>query len=242
MSFLRPLIRHAVPLSFRQEVAHSRRRWDDFKNGVCFSNPRRDIDIAGYFLQTELRQPIPRSVFFENKITNLTIGAQAVNLSMIGPREIWSFWHAVKRPSERNGYVMGRNLINGQLTYQVGGGLCQLSSLIYHLSLLSGLVTSERHAHSIDIYQESERYTPLGADATVVWGFKDLRLTNPYKFSVFFECLVEDEFITGRVYANGKLPSHNVAFIYEQINDRVIKVDTLVNKQRHTQNLYKIIR
>ena len=44
----------------------------------------------------------------------------------------------------------------------------------------------ERHNHSVDIYEESERFTPLGSDATVVYGYKDLRIRNPYAFPVNF--------------------------------------------------------
>ncbi len=241
MNPLRAWLRRALSLSSRQAVAHAYRRGNDFKNGVRFSDARSDIDIGGYTLQVEIRQAVLGGALFENKLTNLTHGARAVNLSVIAPSQTWSFWRYVKQPSERNGFVMGRNLVNGQLTRQVGGGLCQLSSLIYHLSLLAGLTIAERHAHSFDIYQDHERYTPLGADATVVWGFKDLRLINPYEVNVLFECVVQDDFITGRVYAEGELPSHDVAFICERINERLVKVDTWVNKQRHTQTLYEKI-
>lgn len=239
MNPLRAWVRRALSLPSRQAVAHACRRWNDFKNGVRFSDVRNDIDFGSYTLQVEIRQPVLGGELFKNKLINLTHGARAVSLSVIAPSQTWSFWRYVKQPSERNGFLIGRNLVNGQLTRQVGGGLCQLSSLIYHLSLLAGLTVAERHAHSLDIYQEHERYTPLGADATVVWGFKDLRLINPYAFNVFFECVVQNDFITGRVYADGELPCHDVVFICERINDRLVQVDTWVNKQRYTQTVYE---
>ncbi|HTP30232.1 MAG TPA: VanW family protein, partial [Anaeromyxobacteraceae bacterium] len=36
----------------------------------------------------------------------------------------------------------------------------------------------ERHSHSIDLYTDSTRFAPLGADATVAYGRKDLRFEN----------------------------------------------------------------
>ena len=43
---------------------------------------------------------------------------------------------------------------------------------------MAGLCIIERHSHSFDIYNEETRFTPLGSDATVVYGFKDLRIQN----------------------------------------------------------------
>jgi len=48
----------------------------------------------------------------------------------------------------------------------------------------------ERHPHSRDIYDDQTRYAPLGADATVAYGFKDLRVLNPYRFPVCFRASV----------------------------------------------------
>jgi vancomycin resistance protein VanW len=73
----------------------------------------------------------------------------------------------------------------------VGGGLCQLSGIVYHTALLAGLTILERYNHTVDIYKEEDRFTPLGADATVVYGYKDLRFLNntpvPLQLSFAFE-------------------------------------------------------
>jgi len=61
------------------------------------------------------------------------------------------------------------------LALDYGGGLCQLSGIIYHAVLEAGLEILERHPHSLDIYTATTRYTPLGSDAAVVYGHKDLR-------------------------------------------------------------------
>ncbi|MET3130481.1 vancomycin resistance protein VanW [Oxalobacteraceae bacterium GrIS 1.11] len=242
MSVLRQWLRLAIPLSTRQALAHARRRWRDLNQGIAWSERHAD-DVAGsgsaYILQAELSQAIMPSALFDNKLANLAHGARRMNRSLIGPRQTWSFWRYVQEPSERMGFVVGRNLVNGQLTRQVGGGLCQLSSLIYHLGLLSGLTITERHPHSIDIYQEHERFTPLGADATVVWGFKDLRLTNPHAVEVMLECFVQEHRLIGRVYARAPLPACELDFIREQVDASHVLVHTMVNQQRYQQTLYE---
>ncbi len=63
-------------------------------------------------------------------------------------------------------------------------GFVSFSSLLYYAALKTGFIITERHHHSIDIYKEDERYIPLGADSTVVYGFRDLQFINPYNFPV----------------------------------------------------------
>ena len=239
MSMLRTWLRRFVPLSARQTFAQIRRRWHDRASGHEIALVRYLDNLDGYTLQVELSQPIMRSALFENKLSNLRCGARRLNLCTIAPSQKWSFWSHVKRPTGKNGFVVGRNLVNGQLTRQIGGGLCQLSSLLYHLSLSAGLSVIERHAHSVDIYEEQDRFTLLGADATVVWGFKDLRLSNPHRVEVVFECFVHESILTGRVYARQTLPKYTVDFVRQQIDGQHVVVNTWVNQQPLCQTLYE---
>jgi vancomycin resistance protein VanW len=91
---------------------------------------------------------------------------------------IFSFWHLVGNPSERNGFQKSRIIRNGAVDFEIGGGVCQVSGMVYLAALKAGLQIVERHNHSVDIYQEHERISPLGADATVVYGSKDLQFLN----------------------------------------------------------------
>ncbi len=231
-------VRQALPLSWRQVAAHLLRRSRDVRDALHLTSARRDVDSTGFALQFEISQPVMRGTLFENKLRNLALGAQRVNRSCIGSGQTWSFWRHVGRPSPGNGYLPGRNLVAGQLQRQTGGGLCQLSSLVYHLGLQAGLTVSERHAHSIDIYHEHERFTPLGSDATVVWGYKDLRLVNPHDTELVLECLLHGHTLTGRVYACSPLPALRIEFVREQLDADHVAVHTLVNEAPHTRTVY----
>lgn len=134
-----------------------------------------------------LIQPIRPGATFENKLANLQLASAAITGIKLQPGEIFSFWEIVGRPSNRRGYRASRNIVGGQLSSEVGGGLCQVSGIIYQLCLIAGLEIRERFPHSLDIYTEAERFAPLGADATVVFGYKDLRLANPFPFSLVFQ-------------------------------------------------------
>ena len=229
-------VRRSIPLVVRQELKHHWRRVHDIANGVQFDSC---IGKVGSPHSICLVQPIRQSNFYQNKLINITRGAALLNQSLIHPQKNWSFWHRNRRPNTANGFVAGRNLVNGKLVAQTAGGLCQLSSMAYYLALLTGLTVIERHPHSIDIYEEHQRYTPLGSDATVVWGFKDLRLRNPYSFAVSFEFKVEGSELIGQVNAEHVLTVQAVKFVRIPLQKPFVKIDTVINNKIIETALYQ---
>ncbi len=99
----------------------------------------------------------------------------------------------LKKPIEKNGFKKVRGLVSGELKYVYVGGLCQLTGIIFYISLIARLDIVERHHHSIDIYKEDESYTPMGTDAAIVYGYKDLRIRNNYSFPIYFKFIIKDE-------------------------------------------------
>jgi vancomycin resistance protein VanW len=225
---LRALVRRLVPLSLRQDIRQLWRTHMDDWRGLRFKRERGEI-VSPRLIR--LAQPIRQTSLYQNKLTNLRRAAALLDGQLIAPGANWSFWHAIGRPDACNGFVAGRNLVGGRLVEQTGGGLCQMASLVYHLALLAGLGIRERHAHSVDIYREEERFTPLGADATVVWGFKDLRLTNSHEFPVVLRVRVVDgEFggeLCGECHAQGTLAGRSVEFVREAFAPEQVRVHTL---------------
>lgn len=173
-----------LPPSLRRMVRINQRALNDLISGHFFRFSKQKSTEQEFPYSVSLVQEIKKTNSFENKRHNIQTGVHVINGIIISPNEVFSFWKIIRQPSARNGYKISRNLINGALREDYGGGLCQLSGIIYHLSLIAGLQITERHPHSIDIYEEHERFCPLGADATVVYGYKDLRLQNPFPFPV----------------------------------------------------------
>jgi vancomycin resistance protein VanW len=115
--------------------------------------------------------------------------------------------------------------VAGKLQEQIGGGLCQISGAIFHLALLSRLEIVERHQHSVDIYTEENRYTPLGTDATVVFGYKDLRIRNPYHFPIQFWFSVEENHFIGELCSKEKIESSALNFeIKNSENQKTVSI------------------
>lgn len=158
---------------------------------------------ANFLPQLTLTQPLGSmgSPYLERKKHNLTLAMQKLQDVIIFPEHIFSFWHLVGNPTAKAGYVEGRTITGEKLDTSVGGGLCQLSGMIYFLALKAGLTIIERHPHSKDIYTDATRFAPLGSDATVVYGYKDLQLKNQLPAPLCFRFLITDQEIQASLCA-----------------------------------------
>lgn len=106
------------------------------------------------------------------KIQNLRVAARELDGIIIPAGSVFSFWRNLGRATRRRGFVKGRELREGCVIPNIGGGLCQLSNALYDVALRSDCEIVERHAHSQKI---SEQATPTGRDATIFWNYIDLR-------------------------------------------------------------------
>jgi len=124
-----------------------------------------------------------------NKIENLRIAVEKISLMTIRPGETFSFWKAIGKPTKQKGYQEGLILKNGKLTAGVGGGLCQLSNLIYWMTIHTPLTVTERHRHGYDVFPDSNRTQPFGSGATCFYNYGDLMIRNDtdQAFQLFLE-------------------------------------------------------
>lgn len=178
-----------------------------------------------------ITQRINVSRWAENKKHNLALAISGFQDTAVRPGQIFSFWHLVPRPTEKAGYKVGINIIAGKLDFDVGGGLCQLSGLLYHLALAAGMEIVERHPHSVDLYTDETRYTPLGADATTAYGYKDLRIRNTLGADVCFRVRIQDNLLIGSLCAPREIPEYELDFRTE-IKGRDEFVTTLRKTER----------
>lgn len=113
-----------------------------------------------------------------NKIKNLRIALQMFNGLVILPGEYFSFWFLLGKPTRAKGYQDGFVLNDGRIESGIGGGLCQLSNLIYWMTLHTPLTIVERWRHSHDVFPDVNRTLPFGSGATCAYPSLDLRFKN----------------------------------------------------------------
>ncbi len=124
-----------------------------------------------------------------NKVHNLALAARTVHGVLLQPGERFSFWRCIGPPVRRRGYLPGMVLQDGQVQPGVGGGLCQLSNLIYWMTLHTELSVVERHRHSYDVFPDTNRTVPFGSGATCAYSFADLQVEN--RTSATYQLLVQ---------------------------------------------------
>ncbi len=203
-SRIRARLRRHVPERWRRLVAQTRRRASEARSSVKFEFSTECIerrDFTDFVCAVDISQPIRQTAHFEGKLHNINLAVGRLNHLCLRSNQAVSFWQCVGVPTALNGFQLGRGIVSNRLSSDIGGGLCQIASLLYELGLRSGINVLERHPHSRDIYTDANRFTPLGLDATVVWGFKDVRLANICAHRVVFDFSVDGSVLRGRLFS-----------------------------------------
>ena len=107
----------------------------------------------------------------------------------------------MRRADRHTAYRDGLAEVNGTLTVQRGGGLCQLSNLLCWMFLHTPLTLVERHGHCIKDFPEPPSDAPFGVDATVAEGWLDLRVRNDTDCTFQIAVSFHGDRICGSVYA-----------------------------------------
>lgn len=204
IGMIRRTLRRRIPAPIRLRVALSRRRLRDTLSGQARIIVRKSDGCADGTCAVEIlsvAQPIRQTEHWQGKLANLALAAERLNGAIIAPGKIFSFWSLVGPPDVAHGFQIGRSIRGDVLGADIGGGLCQLSGLAYELGLRAGLEVIERHPHTQDLYTDATRFTPLGLDATVVYGHKDLRLANDRATPITLHFAVEAHRVVGTVLA-----------------------------------------
>lgn len=113
------------------------------------------------------------------KVVNLRLAAARLDGLVLPPGGRLSFWWHVRRPTRRRGFVDGLVLDHGRMSAGTGGGLCQLTNLLYWMTLHTPLEVVERWRHSYDVFPDADRTQPFGSGATCAWPTLDLQVVNP---------------------------------------------------------------
>lgn len=138
----------------------------------------------------------------ENKIQNLKLAIQKINNITINPSEVFSYWREIGNPNSKKGYLPGMILSNGKVKSGVGGGLCQLSNLIFWVCLHSPLTVIERWRHSYDVFPDSNRSQPFGSGATCSYPYIDLQIKNDTQASFQIKFELSQDFLVAKLFSD----------------------------------------
>ncbi len=134
-----------------------------------------------------------------NKAENLKIAISMIDGIVIRPGETFSYWKLIGKPTKAKGYKKGMILHYGEFISGIGGGLCQLSNMIYWMILHTPLSVVERYRHSFDVFPDSNRTQPFGSGATCVYNYRDLSIENNTDESYQINLRITDDYLYGEI-------------------------------------------
>lgn len=123
-----------------------------------------------------------------NRINNISLALSSINGYILRPGEEFSFNSAVGQRTAERGYKMAAAYSGGEVTEELGGGICQVSTTLFNAAVKADLEITERKAHSMPV-----SYVDKGKDATVSWGSQDLRFKNNTDAPVCIVARLTDE-------------------------------------------------
>jgi vancomycin resistance protein VanW len=209
----------------------------DFFNKDLFKYAVVANDILHFDYEISIEQEIKKNAGFENKLYNLELAAKKINQYVLKPGQIFSFFKIIGNPKFH--FKKSRTIVNNGIVEDVGGGICQVSGIVYQISLTAGLEIIERHNHSIDIYTEETRFTPLGTDATIVYGYKDLKIKNNFSFPIKFEIQIKDNYLHIKLLSTERIQKKEL-FFESVINGSNISVNVFDSDRKLlSQSKYK---
>ncbi|GAM12196.1 VanW family protein [Mesobacillus selenatarsenatis] len=182
MESLKPIKRSPVRIYLGKKYYRSKRYLDWIFGDKKFSVKKEDRPLKQLVFTHQtllLRELKDVDMWLQhNKVKNLKIATKKLNKVIIRPGETFSYWRLLGNTTKSKGYVDGMILHYGKVTTGVGGGLCQLSNLIYWMTLHTPLTITERYRHSYDVFPDSKRSQPFGSGATCAYNYLDLQIKN----------------------------------------------------------------
>ena len=136
---------------------------------------------------------------------NIAAAAKRISGQLLMPGQVFSFNKTVGRRTVEGGFQEAPVYVNGKVDKGVGGGICQVSTTLYNAVLLSGLKIVERHNHSMLVH-----YVPPGRDATVDYGTRDLKFSNPYKTPIYVYLSANGSRLSAAVFGAGDGHSYDI--------------------------------
>lgn len=125
------------------------------------------------------------------RVSNIDLMADAIDGTVVRPGETFSLNDATGPRTPERGYREAQIIVDGELVPGIGGGVCQVGTTLFNAVFLSGVEVLERTNHSLHI----SKY-PIGRDATVNYGYQDLKFRNDTPHGILMKTSVTSKALT----------------------------------------------
>ncbi len=159
-----------------------------------------------------------------SRINNIVTAMSYINGTRLAPGETFSFNKTVGERTRARGFKMAPAYSSGEVTEQIGGGICQVSTTLFNAAVKADMEIVERHNHSLTVH-----YVDKGKDATVDWGNQDFQFKNTSSDDIYICCyLTDDKRVRFGIF--GKLLPNGEKITLEANTTEVVKAETEYQK------------
>ncbi len=138
-----------------------------------------------------------------DRIGNIHLAADCLNGIVLLPGEVFSYNAAVGERTEEKGYRWAGAYADGEVTTEIGGGICQVSSTLYCAAMYAQMTTTMRQNHWFPV-----SYLSMGYDATVSWDMPDYRFRNTRDYPVRIVSYYDEHSVTIEFWGTNTDGSH----------------------------------
>lgn len=126
---------------------------------------------------------------------NIRLAAKMISGCVLAAGGQFSFNGRVGGRTAERGFMRAKVILNGEYTYGVGGGVCQMSTTLYNAALLAGFTVTEYHPHSLAV-----GYVSPSRDAMVSGTSCDLKFVNTSKCPAYIRVLTGKNYVRCEIY------------------------------------------
>lgn len=172
--------------------------------GICLNSFSINVKFANampyYHLQAQelvLRASFSTSYSSstEQRKNNIKVASKYLDNAFIDVGAEFSFNKVVGERTVARGFKNAKIIVDGEFVDGVGGGVCQVSTTLYNAVLLSGLMVTEYHPHSLAV-----SYVAPSFDAMVNSGWADLRFVNNTHNPILVKAVADSSKVTISIY------------------------------------------
>ncbi len=154
------------------------------------------------------------------RMKNIELGLERINGTVIPAGEEFSFIKAMGEVKVEDGFSEERAFVSGEVALGLGGGLCQVSTVLFQSLIDAGLPITERHNHtySVNYYKE-------GLDAAFASPGPDLRFVNDTGSPVVIKGRNENKTAIFEIYgvSDGRVSTTSEVEVYNIVDAPPIK-------------------
>ena len=167
----------------------------------CFSLSVKNANAMPYY-DLQAQELVLRASFSttyisstEQRKNNIKVASKYLDNTFIDVGAEFSFNNVVGERTVSRGFKNAKIIVDGEFVDGVGGGVCQVSTTLYNAVLLSGLMVTEYHPHSLAV-----SYVPPSFDAMVNSGWADLKFVNNTHNPILVKAVADNNKITISIY------------------------------------------